>query len=214
MVQRVNPDSAVGVEIPRNFFFTAGHRGMLAEQVVFGAVALTRGVNLVTNNAYNLRGHLPDPIDIPNHIGNSAVTVALLASFMQGFDGRRPKPATPEQIQARNRRAAYTIGAIAVTANVLGETVGYGSISTPDFYDFLYGLAGGALVYRWTKPAYIPPETVKTLKSTLPKDDMYRQFVEGIVPDLPQPKQKLSSGAKAHKKHPYHRGTTRRNRRR
>lgn len=213
MTNKACPDSNVGIEVPRNLASTAGHKGMFAEQAAFTVLALTRGVNLFTNNAYDLRGHLPDPIDLPNHIGNTALTIGLLAPLMYGFDdGLRIKPATPEQLQTRNRRAAYTIGALAVTANIVGETVGYGSISTPDFYDFVYGLAGGALLYRWTKPAYIPPERVKALKNILPEDDAYRQLIDRLVSDAPQPKPKSSPSTKPRKTSPHYRRSPRRKR--
>lgn len=52
------------------------------------------------------------------------------------------------------------IGAVTILANAAGELMGYGGISTPDPIDFAYGLAGGYIYYKATKPTFIPEEEV------------------------------------------------------
>lgn len=160
---------------------------------IFVAASLSRGISHVIPETTELRGMLPDPVDVPNHIANAAVTAGLIFMWSRGYYGEEQQPMPKEEYNRVTKRMAYAAGTIAVAANTFGELIGYGGISTPDAYDFAYGLAGGYLGYRWSKPHFTSAEKVQYIKSNFPEDHPSRRRVMELIPD-PVRKQKQSRG--------------------
>ena len=110
---------------------------------------------------FNTRDLLPEPIDIGDHVGNTALTLALTAHFANAYWGRgKQYLETDEEFERKKKVFTAAVGVGTVLANTLGELVGYGSVSTPDAVDFAYGLAGGLLAYKATMPQRVDAETV------------------------------------------------------
>ncbi|HEX5797878.1 MAG TPA: hypothetical protein VFX79_00850, partial [Candidatus Saccharimonadales bacterium] len=109
----------------------------------------------------NTRDLLPEPLDIGDHIGNTALTFALTMHFANAYWGRSKQYLeTDKEFEKKRKFFTVAVGAGTLVANTLGELVGYGSISTPDAVDFAYGLAGGLFAYKATMPHRVDAETV------------------------------------------------------
>lgn len=109
------------------------------------------------NPDLSIRNFLPEPIDVPDHIGNVAAmgtfVFAAFRGWLRASDGHAK---TREWFNKDLRRTQIFIGSVTLAANAFGELVGYGSYSTPDPLDAAYGLAGGYIFYRACKPEFLP----------------------------------------------------------
>lgn len=185
---RKDYEEVMGVTIPGNPF---SRKNM---PIVAGvtAVSLTR-LGPVIDPSLDPRGHLPEPVDFPNHVGNMAVTFVMTAHFASAFNGKQMTADTPESFKKKSRMLAGAIGTITVGANLFGELVGYGSISTPDPYDFAYGLAGGMLAYKLSKSTYIEPDIASEIRKNSPADSRSKQILDKVLaPHDPKPAKKLN----------------------
>lgn len=128
-----------------------------------GVIALARAGGAI-NPDLSIRDYLPEPFDVPDHIGNLGGLSLVLLPFMRGYmRGGHERATTREIFDRETKRTAIMMGGLVVAANVVGEVVGYGPTSTPDPLDFVYGLAGGYLLYRNLKPEFMPESEVDTI---------------------------------------------------
>lgn len=153
----------------------------------------------------SIRDRLPEPIDMPDHVGNMALTFTILDTAAKTYFGRERNALTEEEYKRKTRKAAIGIGALAVAANVFAEKVGYGSVSTPDNLDFVYGLFGGALAYYANKPRFVSPETTQyILENPNTKDEVKKEVGKLILRRLQKDKSndpETSSTVKPARKH-------------
>lgn len=177
----------VGIETQPNPFKTLSGKVLVG----LGLLSIAR-VPAAFNEDLSIRDYLPEPFDVPDHIGNVVGTVAVTALFMHGFRrGERKNedyPATTDLAHKRTRRALAGITAvIAVAANTLAETVGYGSGSTSDPIDFAYGVAAGYLAYKSEATNFVPEGTIRATKQSLEEfkkeypDDHQLDYLEPIL---------------------------------
>lgn len=115
---------------------------------------------------FSVRDHLPEPVDIPDHIGNMAPTAAIIWHFSHGYWNKKNQLETDENFEKRRKILALAAGVITVAANVFAETIGYGPASTPDTLDFAYGIAGGAIAYSVSKPKHFNSDVVHFIETT------------------------------------------------
>jgi hypothetical protein len=167
-----NPQRDEGLILPVPHFKQSDTKWL----VPFGVVSLSR-IFAQIHPSLDTRNILPEPVDLPNHVGNAAVTFVLLERVANGYWGKEPEVATPQQFEASRKRFAVAIGVLTVISNVVAEKVGYGPTSTPDLLDFVYGCIGGALAYKAKRPDYLSPSDV----------NLYRQqgeYEEAVVDEL------------------------------
>ncbi len=127
------------------------------------------------------RDRLPEPFDAVDHVGNTALTFVLMDRVAKGIMGDSLQAMTEGEFKKRRRVLAGTVGALTVLANVFAEKVGYGPSSTPDYLDFVYGLAGGALAYKVRRGNYISPEDVDILRHENEPDDEVVRVVNEVI---------------------------------
>jgi hypothetical protein len=176
-----------------------------------GILAASR-VGALIDSSLDVRGHLPNVIDAPNHIGNTAMTFVFMERMATAYWGKAPEALTPEAYNKRRRFVAATVGALTIAANVFAEKIGYGPGSTPDILDFAYGCLGGWLAYKVAKPTYVAPERVAEILATEPEDSRLRKNLEfwqlKIKKDKDSVKQPKSSGQKPTTKQPIQNNAT------
>lgn len=144
---------------------------------LFMLTATTRGADGLINTGLDLRGKLPDLIDVSNHIANTTDTLAIVgAGALLAL--HKAKLATESAYGNRLRKSAALIGTSTLALNAIGEWgLPYGHF-TPDPVDFLYGCFGGVVAYVLTRPKFVPPATFDAVASELPASAPARQFYE------------------------------------
>lgn len=133
------------------------------EIAITASIAAVCAARIISPNIKNV---LPEPVDVPDHIGNLGPTFGYASVFAQGFwkNKGREMYAEPERQSNRDKKAfAAILGVVVVGVNVAAEKIGFGSISTPDYLDFAYGCAGGYLAYRFSVPKTISAEDVSEI---------------------------------------------------
>jgi len=115
---------------------------------------------------FSVRDHLPEPIDIPDHIGNMGMTANIIGLLSHLYWNKKNQLETDENFDKRRKKLALTAGVITVAANVFAEKIGYGPTSTPDTLDFVYGIAGGAIAYSVSKPKHFNSDFVHFVETT------------------------------------------------
>ncbi len=144
-----------------------------------GAMLVASGTRIASVvSELEFRNILPEPLDLPDHVGNTAVTFAFLSYFANGFWGKELEAVSPENFERRRKGYALAMGSLTVAANVFAETIGYGKASTPDILDFAYGCLGGWLTYKAKKPDYLDPEVVQHGLQAYESGNPYRQVME------------------------------------
>lgn len=145
------------------------------------ALASVSRIGGMINDSWDVRNHLPEPFDIPDHVGNAAVTFLLMDKVITGIHGKEPQALTEDERHRILRRTAVAVGTLSIAANVVGEVIGYGPGSTPDAVDFAYGLMGGVLAYYAKKPGYVPSETVNAIARTTPPNDSSMKVIRYAI---------------------------------
>lgn len=182
ITMNVNPDE-LGLSIPSEMPW---NKNTLPWIIGMASVAISRGSDKFLGLP-SVRDRLPEPLDLPDHIGNTGMTFAILYPFLASFNGTFDKKngmtaQTKNEYKHRRAITIATAGTLSVAANVFAETVGYGSISTPDITDFFYGLLGGVLAYQATKRSYISPEDLSaTMQTENPDLEYIRNRIRGII---------------------------------
>lgn len=150
--------------------------------IAMGVVSATRALG----GAYeqlDTKNILPEPFDVPDHIGNTAVSFILLTRFANMYWGKDLQPATLEKYEHKRKMFAGYMGGLAVAANLFAETVGYGQISTPDPIDFVYGCAATFLAYKAKKPSFVPPTFIERIRqSEDEKDEKLKSYLDKLLP--------------------------------
>ena len=98
-----------------------------------------------------LRGVLPDAIDVINHSGN--VTSSVLGALVVGLAARKASEVSPfftDKLQAYKGRLAVAAGTLAAMGiNAVIESV---DSFTSDPYDFAYGVGAGFIAATFLTP--------------------------------------------------------------
>lgn len=164
----VPPAESLGIIVPVN-----GMRGRYVPGVVaMASVSAARLVEYFSD--YKVRDWLPEPLDVPDHVGNSSLTFTMTSILVAGFYGRRMEAVTDEDAIRRRGVVIAAAGVLAVGANAFGELIGYGSASTPDALDFAYGILGGALGYAATRPRHLDANTTNEVYESTENDNTRR----------------------------------------
>jgi hypothetical protein len=129
----------------------------------------------------DFRDKVPEPFDVIDHVGNTALTFVIVDTMASGYMGKNPEAMTPKEYERKRRFLAAGVGLTTVALNVLAEKVGYGPTSTPDYLDFIYGCLGGVLAYKIRKPNYISPAEVDVIRETEGPNESLRKFVDKII---------------------------------
>lgn len=140
-------------------------------------VALARAPGFF-NPDLSIRDYIPEPFDVPDHIGNIAGMCLFAFPFIRGWQKASHETATTREWYEKDvRKTAKMIGAVAILANLGGELIGYGGLSTPDPIDFAYGLAGGYIYYKASKPKFLPEKDIDEI-AQYDTDDIKDQLDE------------------------------------
>lgn len=197
------PESNQGVIMPLGGGMRKIDALWMAPLAVTSAV---RAGTLLHESVPDIRDKLPEPFDVPDHIGNTAVTIFLISVALNEVWGKSPRLATPEKFKQVKNVAAVAAGTIAVGANVVAENVGYGPKSTSDPIDFAYGVLGGYLAYRLTKPGYLTPAEVKEARKD--KGNEMKAMLDDLFA-AQRASRRAASKAQANNQPPRHRNNNR-----
>jgi hypothetical protein len=173
-----NIEPPMGIMMPPHGYRDGAYK-VIAPMV---AISGSRLLPLI-HQGLDARNHLPEPFDLPDHVGNMAVTFVLASRMMNGFWGQEIELVSPREQEARRKRIAVAVGLTSVAANVVDEVIGYGSASTPDVIDFAYGLVGGWLAYKFKAPDYVTPEEIEAITSNKEPSSL-KTAVEGLLAAL------------------------------
>lgn len=150
--------------------------------IIIGATAISLArIPGAFNESLSIRNRVPEPFDVPDHIGNFILTFGFIAHFVHSASVDKPTAIELETYKKKRKLVAIVAGTISIAANIYAEKIGYGSFSTQDPLDFAYGLMGGALAYYSAQEKYISGEEVDEMMNE--KEMISESFVENATND-------------------------------